>query len=415
MGCDLFTMARRQIDVAAERLGLQGAVRRLLALPRRELHVSLPVKMDDGRTEVFSGFRVQYNDARGPCKGGIRFHPREDIDTIRALAAWMAWKTAVMDLPLGGGKGGVVCDPRRMSRAELERLSRAYVRQVGPLIADELDVPAPDVYTNPRVMAWMLDEYEAMHGGRHSPGAVTGKPLALGGSPGRDEATARGGCYVVREAAKVLGLDTRGATVAVQGFGNAGQHAALLSDKLLGCKILAVSDTSGAIYNDRGLDTQALVRYKLEEGRVAGFPEAESIKSEELLQLPVDILFPAALELTITEHNAPRIRAKISCELANGPQTPEADAILADNGVFFIPDILANAGGVTVSYLEMVQNATRMRWTAEQVYQELDRRMSEAFRRVHERASREGVDMRVAAHLVALERVAEAMRFRGWV
>lgn len=409
-----FEIAQRQLKAAADILGLDEGMHELLRWPLREYHVRLPVKMDDGSTRVFEGFRVQYNDARGPSKGGLRFHPDENIDTVRALAAWMTWKTAVVDIPLGGGKGGVVCNPKEMSQDEMERVSRAYMRQVGRIVGDHTDVPAPDVYTNPQVMAWMLDEYEAMNAGRHEPGMITGKPLPLGGSAGRGDATARGGCYIVREAAEAIGLNTEGATVAIQGFGNAGQYAALLSEELLGCKIIAICDSRGAIINEDGMEARALVDHKLKTGKVSGFPNSEPLDSS-LLELPVDILYPAALENVITEENAPEIKAKISCELANGPQTPEADDILHENGVLFIPDFLANAGGVTASYYEMVQNITNEYWTAERANEALDRKMSDAFHAVYERAQSEDVNMRLAAYLVAVERVAEAVRLRGWV
>ncbi len=410
-----FKIAQRQLDAAAERLGLDESLHEFLRWPLRELHVTLPVRMDDGSTHIFHGFRVQYNDARGPCKGGIRFHPDETIDTVRALAAWMTWKTAVMDIPLGGGKGGVICNPKAMSETELERLSRAFVRQVGRILGDDLDIPAPDVYTTPQIMAWMLDEYEAMHGGRHRPGMITGKPIAVGGSLGRADATARGGCSIIREAAKVLGIETEGATAAVQGFGNAGQYAALLGEELLGLKIIAASDSQNGVIDRNGLDPKALVKYKLETGAVEGFGGAQPISNEDLLELPVDVLFVAALENVITAQNAPRIKARISCELANGPQTPEADEILHENGVFFIPDFLANAGGVTASYFEMVQNITSYYWTAERANEELDRKMTVAFHEVYECAQSEKVHMRLAAYIVAVQRVAEAVRLRGWV
>ena len=410
-----FEIAQRQFDEAAARLGLAPAMREFLRWPMRELHVRLPVKMDDGSTHVFHGFRVQYNDARGPNKGGIRFHPDETIDTVRALAAWMTWKTAVVDIPLGGGKGGVICDPKKMSEGELERLSRAYVRQVGRLLGEDMDVPAPDVYTTPQIMAWMMDEYEMMHGGHHHPGMITGKPVAIGGSRGRGDATARGGCHVVGEAARALGLETNGATAAIQGFGNAGQFAALLSQEMLGCRIVAASDTRGGVINEDGMDADALVRHKLGTGSVVGFPGTDPISNADLLQLSVDILYPAALENVITLQNAEGIKAKISCELANGPQTPEADEVLHKNGVLFIPDFLANAGGVTASYLEMVQNLTSYYWTAEKANDDLERKMVKAFHEVYERAQQERVHMRLAAYMVAVERVAEAVRLRGWV
>ena len=410
-----FEIAQSQLDDTAAALGLDGAVHQLLRWPSRELHVTLPVKMDDGRTHVFHGFRVQYNDARGPCKGGLRFHPDETIDTVRALAAWMTWKTAVMDIPLGGGKGGVICSPKTMSNGELERLSRAYVRQVGRILGETLDIPAPDVYTTPQIMAWMMDEYETMHGGRHSPGMITGKPAAVGGSLARGDATARGGCLVVREAARVLGLDTQGATVSIQGFGNAGQNAALLSEQMLGCKVIAVSDSRSGVMNEGGMDAAALVEHKGRTGSVENFPGATPISSEHPLVVPVDILFPSALENVITSANAPKIKARLTCELANGPQTPEADEILHNRGVMFLPDFLANAGGVTASYFEMVQNLTVSYWSAERANEELERKMVKAFHDVYQRSQKEGVHMRMAAYMVAVERVAEAMRLRGWV
>jgi glutamate dehydrogenase (NAD(P)+) len=412
---DPFEIAQRQLDEAAVRLGLDKAMHEFLRWPQRELRVSLPVRMDDGRTEIFRGFRVQYNDARGPCKGGLRFHPDETINTVRALAAWMTWKTAVVDIPLGGGKGGVICNPKLMSERELELLSRAYVRQVGRILGEDIDVPAPDVYTTPEIMAWMLDEYEATRGGDHHPAMITGKPLAVGGSRGRGDATARGGCHVVREAARALGMETKGATVAIQGFGNAGQYAAVLSEELLGARVVAASDTRGGIINLDGMDAKALVRHKERTGSVVEFRGSKLISNEALLELPVDILYPAALENVITEKNAARIKAKISCELANGPQTPEADKILYENCVLFIPDFLANAGGVTASYFEMVQNRTSYYWTAERANDELEHKMVTAFKDVHERAAGEGVHMRLAAYMVAVERVAEAVRLRGWV
>ncbi|HEC22834.1 MAG TPA: Glu/Leu/Phe/Val dehydrogenase [Chloroflexi bacterium] len=409
-----FAIAQAQLDKAAEILHLEPAVHALLREPIRELHVTLPVKMDDGTTKVFKGFRVQYNDARGPTKGGIRFHPDETIDTVRALAAWMTWKTAVVDIPLGGAKGGVICNPKEMSPAELERLSRAYIRQVGRIIGLEKDVPAPDVYTNPQIMAWMADEYAFLKGYNEF-GVITGKPLALGGSKGRNDATARGGMYVIREAAKVLGIETSGATMAIQGFGNAGQYAATLGRELLGTVIVAVSDSKGGIYKADGLDPDAVIRHKQETGSVVGFPGAEPISNAELLELEVDILVPAALENVITAANAPNIKARISAELANGPTTPEADEILWKNGVYVLPDFLCNAGGVTVSYFEMVQNAYDYYWDLETVHERLDRKMTAAFHAVHEAAQRFDIDNRTAAYVVAVDRVAEAVRLRGWV
>lgn len=408
-----FEIAQRQLDEAAKILGLDRGMHELLRWPMREFHVRIPVRMDDGSVRVFEGFRVQYNWARGPCKGGIRFHPEETFDTVRALAAWMTWKTAVMDLPLGGGKGGVVCNPKELSERELERLSRGYVRAIGHYIGPDIDVPAPDVYTNPQIMAWMMDEYEKLVG-RSAPGVITGKPLPLGGSAGRGDATARGGMYCIREACKVLGIDPKGATCAIQGYGNAGQFAHLLGEELLGLKVVAVSDSKGGIYNPEGLSAKEVIAHKEKTGTVVGFPGAKVITNAELLELPVDILIPAALENQITGENAGRIKAKIVAELANGPTTPEADEILFKNGVYVIPDFLCNAGGVTVSYFEQVQNAMMYYWTAEEVYQKLDQKMTAAFHAVHKMAQEHKVHNRLGAYLVAVKRVAEAVKLRGW-
>lgn len=409
-----FEIAQRQLDEAAEIMQLEPALHELLRWPLRELHVTLPVKMDDGATEIFHGFRVQYNDARGPTKGGLRFHPHETIDTVRALAAWMTWKTAVMDLPLGGGKGGVICNPKVMSPGELERLSRAYIRQVGRILGENADVPAPDVYTTPQIMAWMMDEYSFLRG-YNVPGMITGKPLPIGGSEGRGDATARGGMYCIREAAKLMGVQTEGATMAVQGFGNAGQYAATLGVEILGTKIVAVSDSQGGVYNAAGLDPQAVINHKAQTGSVAGFAEADEITNDELLELDVDILAPAALENQITVDNAADIKAKIIAELANGPTTPDADEILHDNHVYVIPDFLCNAGGVTVSYFEQVQNAYRFYWKAPRVHALLDEMMTAAFHAVANAAEEFGIHNRVAAYTVAVGRVAEACKLRGWV
>ncbi|NOY76579.1 MAG: Glu/Leu/Phe/Val dehydrogenase [Calditrichaeota bacterium] len=410
-----FKIAQQQLDEAAERLGLDEATRELLRWPSREIWVTIPVKMDDGSVKVFHGFRVMYSNARGPAKGGIRWHPEETIDTVRALAAWMTWKTSVVDIPLGGGKGGIVCNPKEMSDGEKERLARGYIRKIGHFLAVNKDVPAPDVYTTPQIMAWMVDEYETMMGYNH-PGMITGKPLELGGSQGRGDATARGGVYTVREAANALGIDASKTTYAIQGFGNAGQFAALLHKEILkGGKLVAVSDSSGGVYNADGFDPKALVDHKLKTGKVTGFPGAKSITNEELLELDVDVLYPAALEEVITEDNANNIKAKIICELANGPTTPAADEILFKNGVFVIPDFLANAGGVTVSYFEQVQNTYNYYWELEDVHQQLDRKMTKAFHAVYDVHKQENVHMRLAAYLVSVKRVAEACKLRGWV
>ncbi len=410
-----FKIAQQQLDEAAEILGLDPGTHGALREPMRELHVSLPVKMDNGETRVFKGFRVQYNDARGPTKGGLRFHPEETIDTVRALAAWMTWKTAVVDIPLGGGKGGIICNPKEMSPGELERLSRQYIRQVGRIIGPEMDCPAPDVYTTPQIMAWMMDEYYWQKG-HNVAGVITGKPLPLGGSKGRNDATARGGVYCVREAAKELGLDAAGSSFAVQGFGNAGQYAATLMDEILGCKkLVAVSDSRGGVYNPKGINAEEIVRYKLETGKVGDFPGTEPISNEQLLELDVDILFPSALENCITDKNAGNVKAKIIAELANGPTTPEADTILHKNGQYVIPDFLCNAGGVTVSYFEMVQDSYNFFWELPLVHQRLDNKMTDAFHAVHEMREKHSAHNRLAAYLVSIQRVAEAMKLRGWV
>jgi len=409
-----FEIAQRQLDEAAAILGLDPATHDLLREPLRQFIVSIPVRMDDGTVKVFQGYRVQYNDSRGPCKGGLRWHPDETIDTVKALAAWMTWKTAVVDIPLGGGKGGVTCNPKEMSLGEQERLARGYIRAVWKILGEENDVPAPDVYTNPQIMAWMMDEYSVIRG-HMVPGMITGKPLQLGGSAGRGDATARGGIYTTREAGKVLGIDLQGATAAVQGYGNAGQFAHQLAEDLLGVKVVAVSDSRGGVYRASGLDFESTVKFKQENGTVVGMPDTESLSNEELLELDVVVSFPSALENVITEANAGNVKAKIVAELANGPTTPEADKILHDNGVYVIPDFLCNAGGVTVSYFEQVQNSYDFYWPIETVHQRLDAKMTAAFHAVHEMAQTKNVHNRLAAYLVAVERVAEAAKLRGWV
>ncbi len=409
-----FDVVRQQIDDCAEVLGLPPDVTAMLKTPMRELHVSLPVRMDDGHTEVFQGFRVQYNDARGITKGGIRFHPDETIDTVRALAALMTWKCALLDLPLGGAKGGVVCDPKEMSPGELERLSRAYVRSVFQFIGPDKDVPAPDVYTSPQIMAWMMDEYSAIVG-RPQFGVITGKPLALGGSPGRRDATARGGMYTIREAAKTLGIDLGKATIAVQGYGNAGYHAARLCRELFGSKIVAVCDSKGGVCSKTGLDPEAAYACKVQTGSVCNLPSLERIPKEECLELDVDILIPAAIESAITGKNARKIKARVVAELANGPTTPEADEILYGKGIHVIPDFLCNAGGVTVSYFEMVQDFYLYFWDEADVRERLDKRMTAAYHSVLNTSREYKINMRQAAYVRAVERVVEAMKLRGWI
>ena len=409
-----FKISQAQLDKAAAALGLDEVTHQFLRWPQRELQVRFPVRMDDGAVRVFLGYRVQYNGARGPTKGGLRWHAGETIDTVRALAAWMTWKTAVVDLPLGGAKGGITCNPKELSTGEKERLARAYIRAVGRFLSDTKDVPAPDVYTTPEIMGWMMDEYETLVG-EHSPGVITGKPIPIGGSAGRGDATARGGIIVTREAAGKLGIDLAGASMAVQGFGNAGQYAALLGAEVLGLKLVAASDSQSGIWNPKGMDAAAVVDHKQKTGSLAGFPGARAITNEALLELDVTVLFPAALENVITDVNAARIQAKIVCELANGPTTPEADGILAGKNVFVLPDFLANAGGVTVSYFEQVQNAYNYYWNLGLVHARLEEKMTKAFHEVYDMRERQGGTMRDAAYLVAVSRVAEACRLRGWV
>jgi glutamate dehydrogenase (NAD(P)+) len=409
-----FSIAQRQLDQCARILNLDPGIHEVLRVPVRELHVSLPVHMDDGTIKVFQAFRVQYNDAKGPTSGGIRFHPEESIDNVRAHAAWMTWKCALLDLPLGGGKGGVICNPKEMSRGELERLSRTYVDRIWQIIGPEKDVPAPDVYTNPQIMAWMADEYSKLCG-KNQFGVITGKPTSLGGSEGRSDATAQGGLYTVREAARECGIDLSQATVAIQGYGNAGYHAARLATSLLGSKVLAVSDSKGGIYGEDGLNPEAIGIHKAKTSSVINCPGTRSISNEEILELDVDILIPAAMENVITDGNAPRIRARIIAELASGPTATEADDILHKNGIHVIPDFLCNAGSVTVSYFEMVQNAYMYYWELEDVHKRLDKKMTTAYHSVLNTSRKYNINMRQAAYVVAVERVVEAMKLRGWV
>jgi glutamate dehydrogenase (NAD(P)+) len=409
-----FCTAQRQLDEAAAYMKLDRSAHELLRRPLRELHVTMPVRMDDGSTRIFRGFRVQYNDARGPSKGGIRFHPDETIDTVRALAAWMTWKTAALDLPLGGGKGGVICDTKTLSNGELERLSRAYIRQTARFLGPQKDVPAPDVYTTEQIMAWMADEYSVMEG-NHEFSLITGKPLALGGSAGRSDATARGGILCIREAASSLGISLQGAKAAIQGYGNAGSNAHRLAEELLGMKIVAVSDSKGGICNHDGLRFRDVADHKKKTGSVTGFPGAEPFLNEAFASLDVEVLIPAALEGTIRNDNARLVNARIIAELANGPTTPDADSILFEKGCYVIPDLLCNAGGVTVSWFEMVQNSYGYYWDEGDVHNRLEKKMVAAFRRIHEEALRLKVHNRLAAYIVAVGRVAEAMKLRGWI
>ena len=410
-----FEVVKTQIDRCADILNLDPDIVSILKSPMRELHVSLPVHMDDGSVKVFKGFRVQHNDARGITKGGIRFHPEETIDTIRALATLMTWKTSLVDLPLGGAKGGIICNPKELSKRELERLSRAYIRSIFQFIGPERDVPAPDVYTTPQIMAWMMDEYSMMLGKPPQFGVITGKPLEVGGSPGRGDATARGGVYTIREAAKALEMDLSKATVAIQGYGNAGYHAAHLISELCGAKVVAVCDSKGGVYNEAGIDSKAAFDCKAVTGSVCNLPDAEYITKEDILELKVDILIPAAIENAITQANASNIKAKVVAELANGPTTPEADDILSEKGVHLIPDFLCNAGGVTVSYIEMVQNSYMYSWQEDEVHQLLDRKMTNAYCSVLSTSQEYGISMREAAYVLAVQRVVDVMKLRGWV
>ncbi len=405
---DPFEIALKQLNKAAEVMKLDKQALELLSSPMNIFQFSIPVKMDDGKTKVFQGFRVRYNNARGPAKGGIRFHPDETLSTVKALSAWMTWKTAITNLPLGGGKGGVICDPKKMSQAELERLSRGYVRAAYDFIGPEIDVPAPDVYTTPQIMAWMMDEYEKI--ARHSaPGVITGKPLENGGSLGRGDATARGGMYVLEEAAKSIALDLSKVKVAIQGFGNAGQYAMKLVAEMFKSKVVAISDTKGGIYLESGLDYDKVMEHKKKTGSVANFPGSKNISNEELLEL-----IPAAIENQIRADNASKIKAKIILELANGPTTPEADEILFKNKVMVLPDFLANSGGVTVSYFEWVQNQGGYYWTEQEVYDRLRLKMNQATHDVLFTAKSHNVDNRTAAYIVSVKRVADAMKLRGW-
>ncbi len=410
---DPFKIAQKQLDEAAKIMKLDPQAHAILREPLSILQVQIPVKMDDGTTKVFTGFRVHYNDARGPTKGGIRFHPEESLSTVKALAAWMTWKTALADIPYGGAKGGIICDPKKMSQGELERLSRGYVRAIGDYIGPEVDIPAPDVYTTPQIMAWMMDEYSKMKG-KNQPGVITGKPIEVGGSLGRGDATARGGMFVLREAAKKLGIDLKKATIAIQGYGNAGEFAHKLVTEMFGSKVVAVSDSKGGIYSDNGLDFSKVKEHKEKTGSVINFPGAKNITNQELLELKVDVLIPAALENQITEKNAKNVKAKIVLELANGPTTPEADEILAKNGVFDIPDFLANSGGVIVSYFEWVQNIGGYYWDEKEVYEKLDKKISKSFWDTVATMEKYKCNPRQAAYILAVERVAKAMKIRGW-
>jgi glutamate dehydrogenase (NAD(P)+) len=408
---NIWAVAQQQFDQAAEQLDLDPGLRRVLRVPKRELTVHFPVTMDDGHVEVFTGYRVQHNLSRGPAKGGIRYHQDVTLDEVRALAMWMTWKCAVVNIPYGGGKGGVIVDPKRLSNRELEGLTRRFATEISPLIGPDRDIPAPDVNTNAQTMAWIMDTY-SMHNGYTISGVVTGKPIAVGGSLGRNEATARGAIFTLLQAAKVLNRPLDEARVVIQGYGNAGSIACSLACAE-GATVVAVSDSSGAIYNQKGLDPTTLNAWKQEHGTVVGYPGSDTITNDELLTLPCDILIPAALENQITAPIAENIQAKIVAEAANGPTTPEADDILYDRGIFLIPDILCNAGGVTVSYFEWVQDMQSFFWTEQRINESLKEIMDRAFEAVYQMSELHEVHMRTAAYMVAVNRVAEATTLRG--
>uniref|UniRef100_C5D7D8 Glutamate dehydrogenase n=2 Tax=Anoxybacillaceae TaxID=3120669 RepID=C5D7D8_GEOSW len=407
-----YEIVKKQIETAAVKLGLEPHIIEILKRPMRVLSVSFPVKMDDGSIRVFEGYRAQHNDALGPTKGGIRFHPDVTLDEVKALSMWMSFKCAVVGLPYGGGKGGVICDPQTLSRGELERVSRGFIEAISQIIGPDKDIPAPDVYTNSQIMGWMMDTYSRINQS-FSPGVITGKPLIIGGSKGRNEATARGCVITIQEAMKKLGRPLKDATVAIQGFGNAGRTAAKLLAEL-GCKIVAVSDSKGAIYDPNGLDI-AKVEHLKDHHALLDYGAEYQIDPSALLELKVDILIPAALENAITSKNADQVQAKIIAEAANGPISPDADRILTEKGIIVIPDILANAGGVTVSYFEWVQNLMNYYWSEEEVNKKLANIMVQSFHAVYEAAEEHETDLRTAAYIISLKRITEAMKARGWV
>lgn len=408
-----YQMALEQLDKCAKIMNLDPNIHEVLKYPKRVLCVYVPVKMDNGKIKVFTGFRSQHNDALGPFKGGIRYHPNVTMEEVMALSIWMTWKCAVAGLPYGGAKGGVVCNPKEMSVGEIERLSRGYFRAISSIVGPEMDIPAGDVNTSGREMAWFMDEYSKVKG-YNVPGTVTGKPLIIGGSEGRVEATGMGVAISGREAAKKLGINLKKATVVVQGFGNVGYYSAYFMEKL-GCKIVGISDSRGGIYSNKGLSVEQVRRFKEKTGSVVGYPDAEDMTNEQLIEQECDILIPAALENQITEKNADKIKARLILEGANGPTTPEADEILFKRGIVVVPDVLANSGGVSTSYFEWVQNLQNYYWSREEVIEKLDKLLVKAFNNVYETYKKYGTDMRMAAYICAINRVAEAMRVRGWV
>jgi glutamate dehydrogenase (NAD(P)+) len=406
-----YQTALEQLEIVAQHLRLEPGIHDVLRHSKRELHVSFPVKMDDGSLRVFNGYRVQHNNSLGPSKGGIRYHPEVRLDEVRALAMWMTWKCGLVNLPYGGAKGGVTCDPARMSHRELEGLTRRFTTEISVLIGPESDIPAPDLNTNPQIMAWMMDTY-SMHRGYTVPAVVTGKPIGIGGSQGRVEATGRGVTIIAREAARHLGFPFEGASVVVQGFGNVGSVAARLM-AASGAKVIAVSDQNGGVLNTKGLDIDALLQHAERTGSAVGFPDGDRLTNAELLELPCDILVPAAIDSQINEQNADRIHARVVVEGANGPTTPAADRILIDRGVILVPDILANAGGVVVSYFEWVQDLQAFFWTEAEVNAKMEQILKAAFEQTVATAAEHETDLRLGAHIIGVSRVAQATRLRG--
>jgi glutamate dehydrogenase (NAD(P)+) len=406
-----YEIAKQQFDRAADYLELDDSMRRVLKNAKRQLIVSIPVKMDNGEVQVFEGYRVQHNIARGPAKGGIRYHPQVTLDEVKALASWMTWKCATVGIPYGGGKGGVICDTKVLSIGEIERLTRRYAFEIAPIIGPDSDIPAPDVYTDEQTMAWIMDTISMVRG-RTELGVVTGKPISLGGSQGRGEATARGCLYALREACTVKGMELKGARVAIHGFGNAGANIARLvaAD---GAIVVAICDSRSGIISESGIDVDAALRHKALTRSVLGLANTKEIGCEDVLEVDCDILLPAALENAITLESVGRVKAKIIAELANGPTTPGADRVLEDQGVMIVPDILANAGGVTVSYYEWVQDLYSYFWSESEINNRLEQTMRTAFHAVHEKAQKFGTDMRTGAYILAVDRVAEATRMRG--
>ena len=407
-----FEVALKQLEEASKILNLEKGMLEILANPKRILTVSIPTRMDDGSIKVFTGYRSQHNDARGPHKGGIRYHPDVTLDEVKALSMWMTWKCAIANIPYGGGKGGIICNPKQMSENELERMTRRFAYLIADVIGPYRDIPAPDVYTGGKEMAWIMDTYSALKGNYLQPEVITGKPIAIGGSLGRNEATGRGLAYTVREAAKKMEIDMKQATFVVQGFGNAGQFSSKLVEEQ-GAKMIAASDSQGSIIKTEGISVDALMKFKRETGSIVGFEDAKSINNDELLETECTILIPAALENQITKNNADKIKTQIIAEAANGPTTPEADEILFKKDILVIPDVLANGGGVTVSYFEWLQNLRRDYWTEEEVNKRLDINITKSFYDVYDSHTKYKIDMRKAATLLAVKRVVEAINIRG--